>query len=276
MSQISMAEVTKLRHMTSAGMMDCKKALEEANGDFEKAIEIIRKRGQMVASKRADRSASEGVVLSGIANDSKFGVLLSLNCETDFVAKNQDFISFAKSILDLALSKDPVDINSLSNLQIDGRTLSEQISEKIGVIGEKIELSYYDSLKAEKIVCYIHPGNGLAVLAGFNKSGLNEQVYRDIAMQVAAMNPVAIDREDVPADKLEKEKELGREKARTEGKPENMIEKIAEGMLNKYFKENTLLNQEFIKDGKKTVKQYLQDIDKELKVTGFKRCALKD
>jgi elongation factor Ts len=276
MSQISTADIAKLRKMTGAGMMDCKKALEESNGDYENATAIIRKRGQLVASKRADRDATEGVVLAAISKDGKFGAVTALNCETDFVAKNQDFTNLAEKIINAAIEKQPADLESLKNITFDGRKIADHIIEKIGVTGEKMDLSFFGSIKAEKVVSYIHPGNGLATVVGFNKSGLKDQVYKDVAMQVAAMNPVAIDKSDVPADKLEKEKEIGREKARAEGKPENMIEKIAEGMLNKFFKESTLLNQDFIKDNKKTVKQYLQEADKNIIVTGFKRYILKD
>ena len=231
MPQVTLADITKLRTATSAGMMDCKKALEESDGDFDKALDIIRKRGLLVASKRADRTASEGAVLASVSSDNKFGVITSLNCETDFVAKNQDFVAVADSINKAVLAKAPADMDALKQLQINGRTVADIVSEKTGVIGEKLEIGYYDSIKAEKVVSYIHPGNGLAVVVGFNKTGLNEQVYRDVAMQIAAMKPVAVDKSDVPASVLEREKEIGREKARTEGKPENMIEKIAEGML---------------------------------------------
>ncbi len=276
MSQITMADITKLRHMTSAGMMDCKKALEEAAGNFEDAVDIIRKRGLMVASKRADRTASEGVVLASVSADGKFGVVTSLNCETDFVAKNQDFIGVSQAINTTALKNAPADLDALMNTKIDARTVAEHVSEKVGVIGEKIEVAFFGSIKAEKVIAYIHPGNGLAVIVGFNKAGASDQVCKDVAMQVASMKPVAVDKSDVSADVLEREKEIGRDKARTEGKPENMIEKIAEGMVTKFIKENTLLNQEFIKDGKKTVKQYLAEADKELQIVGFKRYALKD
>jgi len=276
MPQITIAEITKLRQMTSAGMMDCKKALEEASGDIEKAVDIIRKKGLLIASKRADRSANEGAVLASVSADGKKGVVTSLNCETDFVAKNADFVALAQAINKAALEQLPSDVETLKNIAINGRKIADLIADKIAVIGEKIELAYYGFIKAEKVVAYVHPGNGLAVVVGFNKSGLNEQVYRDVAMQVAAMKPVAIDKNDVPKEVLEREKEIGREKARAEGKPENMIEKIAEGMLNKFYKESTLLNQEFIKDAKKTVRQYMQEAGKELMVTGFCRYALKD
>ena len=276
MSQVTLAEITKLRKATGAGMMDCKKALEEANGDMEKAIENIRKKGQLVASKRADRDASEGNVLSGLTADAKFGAVIALNCETDFVAKNADFIALAESILKTAIDNKPADVEGLKSVSVGGTKLGDLVIEKIGITGEKMDISYYGSVKAEKVIAYIHPGNQLACIVGFNKAGFDEQIYKDIAMQVAAMSPVAVDKDFVNAERVAKELEIGREQARLDGKPENMIEKIAEGKLNKFFKENTLLNQEFVKDNKKTIKQYLQSIDKDLTVTDFRRYALKD
>lgn len=270
---ISAADVSKLRQMTSAGMMDCKKALEEADGNFEKAIEIIRKKGQLVASKRADRDATEGVVIAKTTSDGTFGALVTLNCETDFVAKNQDFIALTNKILDLAVSKKPADLDALKQLEFEGKTVGEKVIEQVGIIGEKIDLGYYRSIKAEMVVAYIHPGNRLSTLVGLNKK-VDLQVGKNIAMQVAAMNPVAIDKSDVTPEMIEKEKEIGREQARREGKPENMLDKIAEGKLQKFFKESTLLNQEYTKDSKKTVRQYLQEIDKELSVTAFLRYTL--
>lgn len=276
MAQVTMADITKLRTATSAGMMDCKKALEEAEGDFEKAIEIIRKKGKLVASKRADREASEGVVLAGLTADAKYGVVTALNCETDFVAKNGDFVKLAETILSSAISNKPANVDALKNVKVDTRSLFDLVIERIGVTGEKMDISYFGFVTGEKVVAYIHPGNQLACVVGFNKAGLNEQVYKDIAMQVAAMNPVAIDKDFVSKERIEKELEIGRDQARQENKPENMIDKIAEGKLNKFFKESTLLNQEFIKDNKKTIKQYLQSIDKDFTVTGFSRYGLKD
>lgn len=273
MTQISASDVSKLRKLTGAGMMDCKKALEEANGDIEKAIEIIRKKGQAVATKRADREASEGAVLAKTNSDNTKGVIIALNCETDFVARNSDFLNLANKILDTALEKLPSSLEELKNLEIEGKKINDKITELIGIIGEKIELSYYDFVDAQMVIAYIHQGNRLATLVGFNKK-TDFQVAKDIAMQVAAMNPIAIDVDDVPAEIIEKEKEIGREQARQEGKPENMLDKIAEGKLKKFFQESTLLNQEFTKDSKKTVRQYLQEVDKELKVTVFKRYSL--
>ncbi len=272
MTIISASDVSKLRKVTGAGMMDCKKALEETGGDFDKAIDIIRKKGQLIADKRAERKASEGVVLAKIANNT--GVMISLNCETDFVAKNEDFVKLAESILDLALEKLPENLEELNKLNLNSKSISEILLEQIGIIGEKIELAYYEKLKAPALAYYIHMDKKLATLVGFNKN-VDEQVGKDTAMQIAAMAPISIDKADVPEDVIEKEKEIGREQARLEGKPENMLDKIAEGKLNRFFKESTLLNQEFIKDSKKSVGQYLKEADNDLKVTAFLRFSLK-
>jgi len=263
MAEINAADVAKLRRVTLAGMMDCKKALEESGGDFDKAIEIIRKKGQAVANKRSDRDATEGVVLSKVTADGKTGVMIVLNSETDFVAKNAEFIAFANKILDLALTKKPASLDELKALPLDG-----------GKVGEKVELSYYDKIEAAQVQAYIHPGSKLATLVGFTKAGVDAQVYKDVAMQIAAMNPVAVDKDFVSEKVIAQEIEIGKEQARLDGKPENMLEKIAQGKLAKFFKESTLLNQDFVKDNKMTVKQYLQSANKELTVTTFKRVSL--
>ncbi len=276
MAEIKAADVAKLRKMTGAGMMDCKKALQEADGDFDKATEIIRKKGQAVANKRADREATEGVVLAKATGDGTKGFIIVLNCETDFVAKNDDFIKFAESILDLALENQPANLEELNSLSLSGKTVSDAVTEQIGIIGEKLELSFYNKIDATQVTAYIHPGNKLATIIGLNQTVSNEQVGKDVAMQVAAMSPVALDKDDVPQDIQDKEVEIGKEQARKEGKPEAILEKIAMGKLNKFFKENTLLNQDFVKQNKKSVKQYLQEIDKELTVTGFIRFGLKN
>lgn len=276
MAEIKAADVAKLRKMTGAGMMDCKTALQEADGDYDKATEIIRKKGQAVASKRADREASEGVVLAKASASGKQGVMIVLNCETDFVAKNEDFIGFARSILELAAEKQPADMDALKSLDLDGKSVRDALTEQVGVIGEKLEIPFYSKIEAESVTAYVHPGNMLASMVGLNKEVSDAQVGKDVAMQVAAMNPVAVDRDDVEQDIIEKELEIGRAQARKEGKPEEIVDKIAQGKLNKYFKENTLLNQAFIKDNKKSVSQYLQETDKELTVTGFVRYGLKD
>lgn len=263
----------KLRHATNAGMMDCKHALQEAEGDFDKAVDIIRKKGLAIANKRADREAKEGCVLA--AAEGKNGVILSLNCETDFVAKNENFIAFTRKILNTALANMPKDLDALLALEMDGRKIADQVSEQTGVIGEKIALSFYDKMVAEDIAVYIHPGNKLATIVGFNKKA-DEQVKKDVAMQTAAMAPISVDKNDVPQDVINHEREIAKGKALEEGKPEAMLDKIAEGRLNKFFQEATLLNQTFVKDGKITVKDYIQSCDKDLTVTSFVRFTLND
>jgi elongation factor Ts len=270
---ITAADISKLRKMTGAGMMDCKNALEESKGDFELAVEVIRKRGQLVASKRADRSATEGVVLAKVSANASRGALIVLNSETDFVAKNADFIRFAQDILDISLEKMPADLDALKALPFGKSTIGDRVTEQVGIIGEKLDLSFYGKIEASQVIPYIHPGNKLATLVGLNKA-VEAQAGKDIAMQVAAMNPVAVDKSDVTPEMIEKEKEIGREQARNEGKAENMLDRIAEGKLNKFFKESTLLNQEFTKDNSKTVRQYLQGFDKDLTVSAFVRYAL--
>ncbi|MDD4145332.1 MAG: translation elongation factor Ts, partial [Prolixibacteraceae bacterium] len=222
------ADVVKLRKITGAGMMDCKNALQEADGNMERALEIIREKGKLVASKRADREASEGVVLSKVSKDQKFGAIIVLNCETDFVAKNENFIAFADSILDVALEQKTENLDSLKNLKLDDRTIDAQVTEQTGVIGEKLELSYYGKINAETVISYIHPGNKLATLVGFNKANVDIQVAKDVAMQVAAMAPIAVSKDFIPQTVIEKELEIAREKFRQEGKPEAMLEKIAQ------------------------------------------------
>ena len=271
---INAADVAKLRRVTLAGMMDCKKALEEAEGNFDKAIEIIRKKGQAVANKRADKEATEGVVLSKVTADSKMGAVIVLNSETDFVAKNADFIALANKVLDVAIANKPASLEALKALPLEGGKVGEKVIEYVGIIGEKLELSYYEKIEAEHVQAYIHPGNRLATLVGFTKAGADIQVYKDIAMQVAAMNPVAVDKDSVPEKVIAQEIEIGKEQARRDGKPEDMLEKIAQGKLTKFFKESTLLNQDFVKDNKMTIRQYLQSVNKDLTVTDFKRFTL--
>lgn len=274
MSEIKTADIAKLRKLTGAGMMDCKKALEESNGDIEKAIELIRERGKAIANKRADREAGEGAALATISADGKKGAIVVLNCETDFVAKNQDFVGLTTNILNAALANQPADIESLKAIKIDGRPIGDLVLDQSGITGEKFELSYYEKLEGEKVVAYIHPGNKLATIVAFNKGGFDDQVGKDVAMQVAAMSPVAVDVDDVPEKIRQQEFEIGREQARLEGKPENMLDKIAQGKLQKFYKESTLMNQDFIKDGKMSVKDYLKTIASDLKVIGFKRVSL--
>jgi elongation factor Ts len=274
MSAINAADVAKLRRVTLAGMMDCKKALEESGGNFEKAIEIIRKKGQAVANKRADKEASEGVVLSKVTANGKLGAMIVLNSETDFVAKNADFLSLAHKILDIALAKNPSNLEELKSLPLDGGKVGEKVVEYVGIIGEKLDLSYFEKIEAAHVQAYVHPGNRLATIAGFTKAGVDIQVYKDIAMQIAAMNPVAVDKDFVPESVIAQELEIGKEQARRDGKPEEMLEKIAQGKLTKFFKESTLLNQDFVKDNKITIRQYLNSVNKELSVTEFKRYTL--
>jgi elongation factor Ts len=274
MATINAADVAKLRRVTLAGMMDCKKALEEADGNFDKAIEIIRKKGQAVANKRADKEASEGVVLSKVSANGKLGVMIVLNSETDFVAKNADFQAFANKILDIALDRNPASLEALLDLPLDGTKIGEKVIEYIGIIGEKLALSYFEKIEAAHVQAYIHPGNRLATLVGFTKAGADVQVYKDIAMQIAAMNPVAIDKKDVSEKIIAQEIEIGKEQARRDGKPEDMLEKIAQGKLTKFFKESTLLNQDFVKDNKMTIRQYLESVSKDLTVTAFRRFTL--
>jgi elongation factor Ts len=274
MAAINAADVAKLRRVTLAGMMDCKKALEESDGNFEKAIEIIRKKGQAVANKRADKVASEGVVLSKVSSDGKNGAIMVLNSETDFVAKNADFMALANKILDIAVIKKPANLDELKSLPMDSGKVGEKVVEYVGIIGEKLDLSYFEKIEASHVQAYIHPGNRLATLVGFTRAGLDVQVYKDVAMQIAAMNPVAIDKDFVPESVVAQEIEIGKEQARRDGKPEEMVEKIAQGKLSKFFKESTLLNQDFVKDNKMTIRQYLQSVNKELTVTEFKRFTL--
>ncbi len=274
MSAINAADVAKLRRVTLAGMMDCKKALEESGGNFVKAIEIIRKKGQAVANKRADKEASEGVVLSEVSSNGQLGAMIVLNSETDFVAKNADFLSLAHKILDVALAKNPSNLEELKSLPLDGGKVGEKVVEYVGIIGEKLDLSYFEKIEAAHVQAYVHPGNRLATIAGFTKAGVDKQVYKDIAMQIAAMNPVAVDKDFVPESVIAQELEIGKEQARRDGKPEEMLEKIAQGKLTKFFKESTLLNQDFVKDNKITIRQYLNSVNKELSVTEFKRYTL--
>ncbi|MEL6862798.1 MAG: translation elongation factor Ts [Bacteroidota bacterium] len=273
--KISAADVKKLREQTGAGMMDCKKALTEAEGDFEKAIEILRKKGQKLSAKRADRNATEGVVVAIVSEDKTSGVIVKLACETDFVAKNEDFVNLAKSFANIALETTPADLNALLAQSYEGITISEKVTEQVGVIGEKIELSAYEHISAAMVAPYIHMGYRAGVLVGLNKA--DNSFYdpgRDVAMQVAAMKPIAVNKDQVDDSVVKKEIEIGMEVARQQGKPEAMLEKIAMGKLNKFFKENTLLNQAFVKDSKKNVGDYLKGFDGDLTVTEFKHVTL--
>jgi len=274
MANITAAEVNKLRKMTGAGMMDCKKALIEAEGDYDKAVDILRKKGQKVASKRADREANEGIVIAKTNPDNKFAAVIMLNCETDFVAKNEEFVNFANNIMDTVLTEKPEKVETLKSLKLNDRTVEENVTEMVGKTGEKMELAGYEFISAEKVFAYNHMGNKLATVLGLSKDNGSEETGRQLAMQVAAMSPVAVDKDDVPQEVIDKEIEIGKEQARQEGKPENILEKIAMGKLNKFYKESTLINQDFVRDSKKTVGQYLKETDTELKVTGFNRLML--
>ncbi len=272
---ITAADVNKLRQMTGAGMMDCKQALSEANGDFDTAIDILRKKGQKVAAKRADRDANEGLVIAKTTADGTRGVLVCVNCETDFVAKNGDFAAMAERMAQTALDKGAGSVDALKALPYDsnGLSIAEKLVEQTGVIGEKIDISACHEVTAAFVLAYNHPGNKVASIVGLNKAGF-ENAAKDVAMQVAAMAPVAVNKESVPQSVIDKEIEIGKELAIQEGKPADMAEKIAVGRLNKFFKESTLLAQEFIKDNKLSVEQYLKSVDKDLTVTDFKRHSL--
>ena len=273
--QITAADVNKLRQQTGAGMMDCKKALTEANGDFEAAIDNLRKKGAKVAASRQDRESNEGVVIAKTTADGKRGVVIEFNCETDFVAKNADFVAFANSIANLAIEKNPASLEELVELDLNGEKLADTIISQIGKIGEKVGVSKFESVSGDKVIAYIHGNYRLGVLVALNSNPSNaDEVGKDVAMQIAAMNPVAIDKGDVDSKTIERELEIAKDVIRAEGKPEEMVEKIAAGKLNKFYKDSTLLNQEFVKDSSKTVAQFLNDVEKGLTVTAFKRVQL--
>lgn len=273
--QISASDVNKLRQQTGAGMMDCKKALTETNGDFEAAVDFLRKKGAKVAASRQDRESNEGVVISRTSADGKTGVIIELNCETDFVAKNADFVAFANAIADTAVEATPVNLEALNAATINGITVAEACIEQTGKIGEKIGVSKYEVIEGEKVVAYIHGNYRLGVLVALTAApeGVDE-AGKDVAMQIAAMNPIAVDKDGVDSSVIERELEIAKDVIRAEGKPEEMVEKIAAGKLNKFYKDSTLLNQEFVKDSSKTVAQFLATVEKGLTVTAFKRVAL--
>ncbi len=274
---ISAADVNKLRQMTGAGMMDCKKALTEANGDFEAAVDILRKKGQKVSAARAENVTAEGAVLIKVSADGKNGKLLALACETEPVSKVDGFKNLVQQIMEVAVSKNPADTDALLALSLaDGRTVNDNIIDLTGKIGEKIIIQSYENLSGEKVVPYVHSNGKLGVLVVFKgvASVDIDEVGKDVAMQIAAMKPVAVDKDGVDAKTVEREIEVGKEQARAEGKPEAMLEKIALGKLNKFYKDNTLLNQEFVKDGSKTIAQLLDGVQKGLTVTEFKRVSI--
>jgi elongation factor Ts len=273
---ISAQDVNKLRQMTGAGMMDCKKALVEAEGDFEKAIDNLRKKGQKVSASRADRVTTEGTVVVKTINNGTEGIVLALNCETDFVAKNSDFVGFAEKAMKVAIDNNAADIDSLLAMSLDGRTISDHILEMVGKIGEKIEISYYERVKGDQVVPYLHSNCKIGVLVALKgtNGGDFTDAGKDVAMQIAAMRPVALDKDDVSQELIERELEIGREQAKAEGKPEAMLEKIAQGKLNRFFKDNTLLNQDFVKDSSKTVAAFLDSVNKGMTVSSFKRIGI--
>lgn len=273
MANITAAEVNNLRKSTGAGMMDCKKALVESEGDFEKAIEILRKKGQKVAANRADRDSSEGAAIARVNDDATRGVIISLNCETDFVAKNEAFISLAEDLADLALTTSSKD--ELLAADYKGISVQDKLTEQTGVIGEKIEIGAYKTLEAPFVGSYIHAGNKIAVLTGLSKKVDGaEEVAKNVSMQAAAMNPVALNEEGVDQSIIDKEIEIAKDQLRQEGKPEAMLDNIAKGKLNRFFKDNTLINQDYIKDNKMSVTDYVKTLDKDLEVIGFERVAL--
>jgi len=273
---ISSADVARLRKATGAGMMDCKEALTATNNDFDEAIDFLRKKGQKVSSKRADREATEGVIVAKIANDKKYGVLVEVCCETDFVAKNADFIAFVNKIADAAIEFKPENIDALKQLPAGNVKVADLVDEQLAKIGEKIDITAYKFMNAELIVPYVHLGNKIGVLVALNKSGdaKYEMAGKDVAMQIAAMNPVAVDPSQIGQDIIDHELSIAIEQVKQEGKPENMIEKIAQGKLQKFFKENTLLSQPFVKDASKTVEEFIKQTDKDLKVETFIRIAI--
>lgn len=273
---ISAADVNKLRQQTGAGMMDCRKALMESDGDFEKAIDYLRKKGQKVAANRSDRDAKEGVAIAKASPDNKYGIVIQLSSETDFVSKNAEFIEFAQKIADIALETKATNVEELKAASMEGATVAEKLLEMVAKIGEKIDVVRFEQVSGDAVVAYIHAGYRIGVLVGMNKAA-NDGVIaagRDVAMQIAAMNPLAVDVDSIAAETIEREKAIAVEQVMAEGKPADMAEKIAAGKLNKFFKENTLLQQAFVKDNGKSVIDYLTSVENGLTVTTFKRVAI--
>lgn len=276
MSTITASEVNKLRQMTGAGLMDCKKALQETNGDFEAAVDFLRKRGAKIAAKRADREATEGAVIAITSPDNTTGVVILLSCETDFVAKNEGFVAFANEIAKVALTEKPASIEALKTLHVGSIALESRLQEEVAKIGEKIDVVHYELFEGQNVVAYIHGSNRMGVLVEMNlaPSDANFAAGKDVAMQIAAMNPVAVDKDGVDTTTVEREMEIGRDQARAEGKPEAMIDRIATGKLEKFYKDSTLLNQDFVKDSSKTVAAMLNSVESGLTVKQFKRVQL--
>lgn len=269
---ITTSDINKLRQATGAGMLDCRKALTESNGDFEAGIDWLRKQGQKVAAKRSDREAKEGVIIAKTTPDNKAGIVLCISCETDFVSKNAIFVAFVQSIADAAIQNNVKNVNELNAVEINGATVADLINDKLASIGEKIALSKFERVDAPFVQSYIHGANRMGVLVGLSKEAA--EAGKDVAMQIAAMNPLAIDESSISAETVAREKDIAIEQIKVEGKPAEIAEKIAIGKINKFFKENTLLAQAFVKDGNQSVAGYLKSIDADLKVTEFKRVAL--
>lgn len=270
---ITAADVNKLRQQTGAGMMDCRKALVESDGDFEQAVDYLRKKGQKVAALRSDRETKEGVIIAKTAADGKSGVVVALGCETDFVAKNEDFIKFAQSLVDLALTSGANTVEELGAATLDGATVNDKVNDQVAKIGEKITLARFEKISAASVTAYIHGNYRMGVLVGFSEA-VAEEVGKDVAMQIAAMNPIAVDAAGVSEELVAREKAIALEQIAAEGKTGDMAEKIAMGKVNKFFKDNTLLQQAFVKDNNKSVGDYLKSVNAGLKVTGFSRIAL--
>ncbi|MEO5650465.1 MAG: translation elongation factor Ts [Ginsengibacter sp.] len=269
---ITAADINKLRQQTGAGMMDCRKALMESSGDFESAIDYLRKKGQKVAALRGDREAKEGVIIAKTTSDNKTGFIINVSCETDFVSKNAEYIAFAQSIMDAAIANNVNSVDELHKIKMGNETIADKLNEQVARIGEKISVSKFEKIEAPYVAAYIHGSYRMGVLVGLNK--VNEEVGKDVAMQIAAMNPIAIDASGVSEETIAREKNIALEQVKAEGKPAEMAEKIATGKINKFFKESTLLAQAFVKDGNKSVGDYLKSIDADLKVIEFKRVAL--
>ena len=271
--EIKAADVAKLRKMTGAGMMDCKNALQEAGGDFDRAQEIIREKGKLIASKRADRTATEGRVVAKVVGDKAY--MLCLACETDFVSKNDDFAASANNLLEIAVKNDAANLEALNSVKDGGRSVAEIVTEKSGQTGEKVELAFYGRIEAPQCVVYVHTNNKLGAMVGFNMA-VPEDVAKDVVMQAAAMAPVSISEADCSPEVIEKERQIGREQARLDGKPENMLDKIAEGKVKKFLAENTLLNQSLVKDNKLTVDAFIKKANPNATVVAYQRFSLND
>ncbi len=269
---ITAADINKLRQQTGAGMMDCRKALMESNGDFEAAIDYLRKKGQKVAALRGDREAKEGVIIAQTTDDKKTGYVINLSCETDFVSKNEEFVKFAQSVMDAVIANKVNSLDELNKVKMGDETVADKVNEQVAKIGEKIGITRFEKLEAPYVASYIHGAYRMGVLVGLSSG--NEEVGKDLAMQIAAMNPLAVDQAGISADVIEREKNIAIEQVKAEGKPAEMAEKIAAGKMNKFFKENTLLAQAFVKDGNKSVGDYVKEAGGDLKVTGFVRVAL--